>query len=395
MTNFLVKRFIKDSEDFKRPSVREAYGKLASVVGIVVNVLLSGSKILAGAVFGSISVTADGINNLSDAASSVITLIGFKIAGKPADEKHPYGHARMEYIAGLVVSFIILMLGLNLAQSSFDKILHPQPSSFSLLAVFVLTASILAKLWLAAFGRSLGKKIDSGTLRAAAADSLNDVMATSAVLLAMLASHFFPVELDGYMGLAVALFILYAGVKLIGETLNPLLGLVPDPEFVSEIEQKILGYSGVIGLHDLVVHNYGPGRCFVSVHVEVPAVQDILVSHDIIDNIEKDFSTEMQIHLVIHLDPVVEDNDFSRRMKALLHEILHDIDPMITMHDFRVVMGTTHNNLIFDIVVPPSFAMTDNDLRALISAAIQADDPKNHTVITVDRSYVSTTGISR
>ncbi len=393
MTKLLIRLFIKNSDDVKSEKVRGAYGKLASVVGIVSNFFLFAIKMLAGLLFHSISISADAVNNLSDASSSVITLAGFKLAERPADEQHPYGHARYEYISGLVVSFFILLLGVELIKTSFDKILHPEEVVFSWLSVAVLLVSILLKLWQSVFNKTLGKIIHSTALEATSADSRNDVISTSAVLLATLIAHFTGLNLDGYMGLAVAVFILVSGIQLVRETLNPLLGAAPDNELVDKIQQKIMSYDGVLGLHDLVIHNYGPERCFATVHIEVSAKEDILKSHDMIDNIERDFFTDLNIHLVGHLDPIVTDDEKTNALLSQTKKALKEIDPNLTMHDFRIVSGHTHTNLIFDVVVPPRYPMTDNELRQKIAEKIAAfpDGDTYYGVITIDRSYVSTT----
>lgn len=393
MTKLLIRLFIKNSDDVKSEKVRGAYGKLASVVGIVSNFFLFAIKMLAGLLFHSISISADAVNNLSDASSSVITLAGFKLAERPADEQHPYGHARYEYISGLVVSFFILLLGVELIKTSFDKILHPEEVVFSWLSVAVLLVSILLKLWQSVFNKTLGKIIHSTALEATSTDSRNDVISTSAVLLATLIAHFTGLNLDGYMGLAVAVFILVSGIQLVRETLNPLLGAAPDNELVDKIQQKIMSYDGVLGLHDLVIHNYGPERCFATVHIEVSAKEDILKSHDMIDNIERDFFTDLNIHLVGHLDPIVTDDEKTNALLSQTKKALKEIDPNLTMHDFRIVSGHTHTNLIFDVVVPPRYPMTDNELRQKIAEKIAAfpDGDTYYGVITIDRSYVSTT----
>ena len=388
MTQLLVKLFIKDYEKTQSPVVRERYGKFAGIVGIVSNFLLFVLKFLAGFLFHSISVMADAVNNLSDAGSSIVTLIGFKISGKPADAKHPYGHARMEYITGLVVSFAILLLGLQLVQSSVEKIIHPEDAAFSWLTVGILAVSILMKLWQGLFNKKIGKMIHSTTIEATAADSINDVIATSAVLASVLFSKFTGMNLDGFMGVVVAVFIIVSGIKLIGETINPLLGMAPDPDFVKTISRKIMGYEGVLGLHDMAVHNYGPGRCFASVHVEVPANQDILISHDIIDNIERDFMNEMGLHLVIHLDPVVTDDETTNSLRQDVNEIVHSISPQLSIHDFRAVVGNTHTNLIFDVSAPYDIQMRDEELKEKISAAVRELDGNCYAVIVIDRSYV-------
>lgn len=311
MIQFLIERFVPNWQNTQNSTVRERYGILAASVGILSNIFLFIIKILTGLIFNSIAITADAVNNLSDAGSSVITLLAFKIAGKPADPEHPYGHARMEYISGMAVSFIIILLGLQLIGSSFEKILHPETVTVSYLTYAVLIISILTKLWQGIFNRTVGKRIDSDALQATAADSLNDVFATSAVLISAIVYHFTSIPIDGWMGMAVAIFITISGIKLVIETGDPLLGQAPDPQLIREIGQRITSYDGVIGMHDLQVHSYGPGRTFASVHAEVPANVDILVSHDIIDNIEREVGAEMGINLVIHMDPVVTDNEKS------------------------------------------------------------------------------------
>ena len=311
MTHFLIKFFVKDSEYLKNPRVRESYGQLGSIVGIVCHIFLFIAKLAIGTIFNSISITADAINNLSDAGSSIITWIGFKLSGKPADEDHPFGHARVEYISGLIVSFLIILLGVELVKSSVQKILHPEPLVFDTLIVVVLILSIALKFWLSRFNRKLGDLIDSTTLKATSTDSMNDVIATSVVLISILISSFTSLQVDGYMGCLVALFIIYSGINLVKETISPLLGEAPNPELVNNIISTIRNYEGVLGIHDLVVHNYGPERCFASVHVEVDAGEDILKSHDMIDNIERDFASNLGIHLIIHLDPIITDDAVS------------------------------------------------------------------------------------
>lgn len=388
MTTFLIKRFVPNHTDTENPAVRERYGKLAGAVGIGSNLLLFLLKFFAGLFFHSISVMADAVNNLSDAGSSIVTLIGFKLSGKPADAKHPYGHARMEYITGLAVSFVILLLGFQLVQSSIGKILQPEHTAFSWLTAGILLLSVLIKLWQGLFNKRIGRTIRSTTIEATATDSLNDVIATAAVLVSLLVSKFTGWNLDGYMGVIVAVFIMISGIRLIGETVNPLLGMAPDGELVQQISDKISSYDGVLGLHDLAVHNYGPGRCFASVHVEVPANQDILISHDIIDNIERDFAKELGIHLVIHLDPVVTDDETLNALHQEVANIVTEISPALSIHDFRAVVGTTHTNLIFDVTVPYSLKMGDDELIHIISERVQALEGDYYAVIVIDRSYL-------
>lgn len=391
MINILIKLFIKNPNDTKNPTVREAYGLLGSVVGVLCNLILFASKLAIGTLFNSISITADAINNLSDAGSSIITWIGFKLSSKPADEDHPFGHARVEYISGLVVSFLILLLGVELIKSSIDKILHPDPLSFSLIMIVVLILSILAKLWLSLFNRKLGNKIDSTSLKATATDSMNDVIATSAVLISILISYFTQLQIDGYMGFLVAVFIIYSGINLIKETISPLLGEAPTAELVSSIEQKISSYEGVLGFHDLVVHNYGPEKCFASVHVEVDASEDILKSHDLIDNIEREFSEALGINLVIHLDPIITDDVVSSTLQTLVSETVTSIHSDLSIHDFRAVQGATHTNLIFDVTVPPNLNISTKELAYQIDTLIRSQNTSYYSIITIDRNYISTT----
>ena len=386
MIEFLIRRFVPDWQQVQRTDVRERYGTLAAVVGILSNIFLCIIKGLIGLFSGSIAVTADAVNNLSDAGSSVITLLAFKIAGKPADEEHPYGHARMEYISGMAVSFIIILLGLELMGSSFEKILHPEEVGVSALTYLVLIVSIAVKLWQGMFNRNLGKRISSEALQATAADSLNDVFSTGAVLLSTLVYQFTAIPIDGWVGMLVAIFITVSGVKLIMETGSPLLGQAPDPQMVRELEEKITAYDGVIGIHDLQVHNYGPGRVFATVHAEVPANRDILVSHDIIDNIEREVGHEMNLNLVIHMDPVVTDDERLNQLHAQVQQIVVGIDSDLSMHDFRAVFGPTHTNLVFDVVVPPGFSLSDSELSRRIEQQVQTLG-SYFCVITVDHNY--------
>lgn len=388
MINFLIRLFIKDYKNTASPRVREKYGQLAGFVGIASNVLLFAVKFLVGTLFHSISITADAVNNLSDSGSSLVTLVGFKLAGKPADAEHPYGHARIEYISGLVVSFTIIVLGLQLIKSSVAKILNPSPTEFSWLLAGALIFSILAKLWQALFNSRIGERIKSSTLKATAVDSRNDVLATAAVLAAAAVSHFSGVNLDGYMGVVVALFILFSGIQLVKETSDPLLGTAPKKELVKKIYSKILSYDGILGIHDLYVHTYGPGRHFASVHCEVSASEDILVSHDLIDNIEREFQEELGIHLVIHLDPVDIDDERTNALREKVAAIVQEISSRLGIHDFRVVWGVTHSNLIFDIEVPYDFEETDSQLIEIVTAKISALDSTYNAVITIDHDYV-------
>ncbi len=387
MQNFLIKKFIKDYDKTEDPQVREAYGKLAGVVGIVSNTAVSAMKIAVGLVFSSISILADGINNLTDASSSLITLIGFRMAAKPADEDHPYGHARIEYITGLIVSFLIIMLGGQMLKASVEKILHPDALQFSLLAVGVLVVSILMKLWQARFNMKMGEAIDSATLKATGADSRNDVISTTAVLISLFIGKLTGYQLDGFMGVLVALFIVWSGISLIKETSDPLLGLAPDPTLVGEIQSRVMEHEGILGLHDLVVHDYGPGRVFASVHVEVDANENLMKSHDMVDNIEKEISSQLRIHLVAHMDPVDTKDPLTQTVKQQLKEIVEEIPEILSTHDLRVVSGYTHHNLVFDIVISPGCEKSDGQLKAMIAGRLKEYDPKYNAVIEVDRNY--------
>lgn len=388
MTNLIIRLFIQDYKNTADVRVRGKYGNVSGIVGIITNLLLVLLKLTAGLVFNSIAILADAVNNLSDSASSIVTLVGFHMASKPADKEHPYGHARIEYISGLIISFSILALSFQLGRSAFDKILHPEKTAFSWLTIAILVIAILIKIWQSLFYRKIGKTIDSTAIEATAVDSRNDVFATGAILLGTLITKLTGFNLDGYMGLLVAILIFISGVQLIIDTSNPLLGMAPSRELVDEIYQTIMSYDGILGIHDLNVHNYGPERRFASVHCEVPASQDILVSHDIIDNIEHDFLKEKGIHMVIHLDPIVTDDPRTNQLREEVKEILGGISPEITMHDFRVVWGTTHSNLIFDVCVPFGFFLNDRELADKITDTILQVDPGYHAVITVDHDYV-------
>lgn len=385
--NLLIKLFVRDSDNVQDPAVRRSYGKLTGVVGIVLNVLLAAGKFLAGALARSVAIMADAANNLSDAGSSVISLIGFKLAGKPADEDHPFGHARIEYIASLAVAFLVLTLGLQLGKDSLIKVFHPEEAAFSWLSVGVLCASILVKFWMYLFNKRIGKKIDSVVMQATAADSLSDVMATGAVLLSTIISPLIHFSLDGYMGVAVACLILWSAIGILRETLNKLLGEAPTQEMEHLLMRHILRHEGVLSVHDLVVHSYGPGRTFATAHVEVDAKADILKSHDLIDNIEREVQEDHGINLVIHLDPVVTDDPEINRLRGQTAEAVKRVEPDLTMHDFRVVRGQTHSNLIFDVVVPHQCEKTDKQLGAEIEGEIKKINPNYYAVITLDRMY--------
>lgn len=387
MTKLIIKLFLKNKNP-DTASGRESYGRIAGIVGIICNLLLSILKFIVGTVSNSVSITADATNNIADAGSSIITLVGFRLSEKPADEDHPYGHARIEYVTGLIISFLILLIGYDILKSSVNKIIHPEESVFSWVTVIILVSSIIVKLWLSRFNKVLGKQIKSTALEATAADSRNDCISTAAVLIATIISHFTSLNLDGFMGVGVAIFILISGIGLVKETIGPLLGQAPSKEMYEKIEQKILSYENVLGVHDLLVHSYGPGSYFASAHIEMDAKIDVLVCHDIMDKIERDFSKQLNIHLVVHLDPTVLDCEETNELKEVVREILYDIDPIITFHDFRVVVGDKAKNVLFDIVVPPSYKYTDKELKDIIKNRVNEAGKGNlYAVIVVDRSY--------
>lgn len=368
------------------PAVRGEYGKLFSVTGILCNVVLFIIKLTAGLLTASVSIMADAVNNLSDASASIISLFGFKLAARPADEEHPYGHGRYEYLSGLMVSVLILAIGLELLKSGIDKTIHPVEVTFGWIPALILVISIGIKLWMMLFGVKIGRRIHSGAIEAAAADSRNDVIATAAVLVSSVISYFTNVQLDGIIGIAVALFILYSGFCLVKDTLEPLLGKAPDPELAEKIRSRILSYPGVLGTHDLMIHDYGPGRQFASVHVEMAAENDVTESHDVIDNIERDFIHD-GLNLIVHFDPIITKDDAIYDVRHWLAEAVLEIDPRLTVHDLRIVNGPTHTNLIFDCVVPMAFELSDGDVKKRIAALVRAKHPSYYCVITVDKSY--------
>ncbi len=386
MTTLLLKLFVADYQDTDRPAVRTAYGKLSGLVGIFCNLLLFAGKIIIGTLSGSVSITADAVNNLSDAGSSIVTLIGFRLSARPADDEHPYGHARIEYISGLAVAALILLVGAELAKSSFDKILHPEPVAFSAALVIVLLLSIAVKLWMALFNRTLGRRISSSALLATSADSRNDVISTLAVLLACVIGRYTNLMLDGYIGLLVALFILWSGIGIARETIAPLLGEAPDEELVSLVSTEITKHPEVLGIHDLMVHDYGPGQRFATVHVEMDAAVDPLASHDTIDNIERDMLQEHNIQLTIHYDPLVTNDPITSALQERVQGIVHTIDPRMSIHDFRVVRGPEHTNLIFDLVLPHEWMSRTSELKKRIDESLQSEHMRYYTVITFDQA---------
>ena len=390
MTQFLIRCFIKRPDDVKDAAVRTAYGNLASLVGMACNILLCIGKLLAGTLFGSIAIMADALNNLSDASSNVVSLIGFRLAAKAPDAEHPYGHARYEYLAGLVVSVTILAIGLSLLKESALKVLHPTPVAFSWLSIGVLAASILVKLWLSGFNRAVGKKINSETLMATAADSRNDVLTTGAVLLStILCSLTGYGIMDGMMGVGVAAFILWSGWGLVMDTLSPLLGESPSPELVEHIERTVMSYPGVLGMHDLMVHDYGPGHQFASLHVEFPAETDPLTAHDVIDNIENDFLKKDRLQVTIHYDPIVTADASVGVLRARLQEHARQLDPQLSIHDLRIVPGDSHTNVLFDLVFPAGYTGDIDQMLAKMCQFVKEQDPKYCCVVKVEQSYAS------
>lgn len=388
MVTLLSKIFIKNREDIKNPQVRLAYGMLCGAVGIFLNLCLFTGKFIAGTISHSIAITADAFNNLSDAGSSIITLIGFRMAGQKPDSDHPFGHGRIEYVSGLLVSVIILLMGLELLKSSVSKIIHPENLSFSPVILIILLASILIKCYMYLYNNRLGKKLESAAMCATATDSLSDTLATTVVLIATLVAHFTDLAIDGWCGILVGIFICYAGFNTAKDTISPLLGQAPEKEFVQQVNDIVMAHEGIIGIHDLIVHNYGPGRVLISLHAEVPADGDILVLHDLIDTIEHELRDTLNCHAVIHMDPVQMGDEETARLKTLVSSYLAEIDTSLTMHDFRIVTGPTHTNLIFDVVTPYQFPMSDNELIAKITERIQRDNPNYFAVIEVDKTYV-------
>ena len=384
----LVRLFIKDCDNVTDPAVRERYGILSGAVGIALNLLLSAGKLFAGLMTGSISITADAFNNLSDAGSSVVTLVGFKLAGQKADDGHPFGHGRMEYLAGLLVSLMILLVGVELGRSSIGKILHPEEVDFSLVSTGILAASILVKLWMGQFNRGLGRKIGSAAMAATAADSLSDAVATAAVLAGTLVNRFAHVNIDGWVGLAVAVFILRSGWGAAKDTINPLLGESPDPELVKQLRDLVLSHPQVVGMHDLIIHDYGPGRRLCSFHAEVPQDADILDAHDAIDHIEREIKEKFGIETTVHMDPIATADEKVNQLRRQVADLARVVEPEMTIHDFRVVRGPTHTNVIFDAVVPHKCRITDEEVLQRLRRAVSALDPAYQAVIQIDRAYV-------
>ena len=388
MVSLLSKIFIKNRDDITNPAVRKAYGSLCSALGITLNVLLFAGKYAAGLISGSIAITADAFNNLSDAGSSAISLIGFRLAGKKPDPDHPFGHGRLEYISGLCVAALILVMGVELLISSVEKIISPEPVENGLLPAIILIVSIGVKVYMSLYNRAIGKKISSSAMLATATDSLSDSVATAVVLLSMLVSYLFSVNIDGYAGVLVALFILFAGVGVARDTLSPLLGQAPDPELVRTIEDIVMARDEIIGMHDLVVHDYGPGRLMISLHAEVDGRGDIFELHDAVDVVERTLAQELGCEATIHMDPVVCDDERVDAEHARLLEIIADLGDVLSIHDFRMVAGPSHTNLVFDAVIPGGLSKTAEEVRKEICQAVEEKMPGRFAVVTVDTSYV-------
>lgn len=385
MFRLLSKLFIKNYEDYTDPKVRQSYGILAGAVGILLNFFLFAAKALAGLLSHSIAITADAFNNLSDAGSSVITLIGFRLSGQEADSDHPYGHGRIEYLSGLIVAAIILLMAVELVKSSFSKILHPVLPDFSPVIAFILALSIAVKLYMYLYNRRIAAKIDSAAMKATAADSLNDCIATAAVLCASLIGHFTGFSIDGWCGLLVGVFIFRAGIEAAKDTIDPLLGKAPDPAFVAHIRSTVLAHPEVLDVHDLLVHDYGPGRMMISLHAEVPAEGDFLALHDVIDNIERELQTSLSCSAVIHMDPVLTKDSETSRLHGIVSTLAKELDPAVSVHDLRLVKGPTHTNVIFDAAVPFQFKLDDAEIRAYFSEKIRRLDGSYFCVVNIDK----------
>lgn len=388
MTEFLLRSFVKDAERIDDPQVRERYGMLSSLVGAFCNILLFAGKFLLGTLTNSIAIAADAFNNLSDVGSGMVTYIGFKLASKPADADHPFGHGRIEYLSGLLVSFLILMVGVEVGKGAIDKIFHPTPVEFSVVAIIGLLMSIAVKLWMGGFNRKLGRKINSAAMEATAVDSISDAVSTAATMISVIAAAFTDLPVDGVIGLIVAVLILKAGWGAAQDTLSPLLGQKADLELVENLEKHLLAYDGILGIHDLIVHDYGPGRRFASVHAEVPCHKDMLLSHDIIDTAEREVGAALNIELVIHMDPIETDDAATNIMRQLVSEKVKEIDPTFSIHDFRMVIGGELTNLIFDICVSQDTKLSDQEIKDEIQRKMKAVDPNCFTVVLVDHAYV-------
>ncbi|MCQ2016263.1 cation diffusion facilitator family transporter [Clostridium butyricum] len=389
LSQFLVNKFIKDHDNTHDIKVRNSYGFLGGIIGILVNVVLFTIKLSVGLITSSISITADAFNNLSDAASSIITILGFKLSSMPADKEHPFGHGRIEYISALIVAFMVMLVGVQFIKSSFQKIINPDIVVFELIPFILLLVSILLKVWLSKFNKHIGNTINSSALKAASVDALGDVFTSSCVAISFLAAKFTSIPIDGYMGMGVALFIVYSGFNLVKETLNPLLGEAPDPELVNAINEKVMSYDNILGTHDLIIHNYGPGRCMCSIHAEIPSDISLVKIHEIIDKAERDISTELNIYLVIHIDPICIIEGEVKEIYDYIQDYLNNFEYVDSIHDFRVIGEGEYKNIIFDVVIDTSkkISLSDGEIKSNINDHVQKVHPDYRTLITVDKHY--------
>ena len=389
MTGLLIKLFVKNNEDIMNPHIRKKYGALSGGVGIVCNIILFLIKLMTGIISASISVVADAFNNLSDEASSIITIIGFKLADKPADNDHPYGHGRYEYLSGLLIAFLIIMTAIELLKSSVDKIINPEAVEFSYFSVIVLVFSICLKMWMALFNKKIGKKLNASAMLATATDSLSDCIATGAVLLSLIIGYIFNINIDGYAGALVALFVFKAGIDAANDTLQPLLGQAPDPEFVKSLEEDILKEEKIEGIHDLHIHDYGPGRVVVSLHAEIPAEMNVMEAHDVIDNTEDRIKKKYKCDISIHMDPIETENELTNHLKYEVGNIIKEINPILHFHDFRITNGPMRTNIIFDLEVPFGFEMADNEIIREINKKVKSINENYYIVVQVDKVVVN------
>lgn len=387
MISLLVKLFYGEMDMSDEKAVRRAYGTACSGAGIGFNVLLFAGKLIAGMLSGSVAIVSDAFNNLSDAGSSIISLVGFKLSNKKSDPQHPFGHGRLEYISGLCVSFLIILMGVELGKASIEKIIEPAQVKFSLLTAAILAASILVKLYMALYNSRIGKRLNSVTMKAMAKDSLSDAVATSVVLMSMIVAKLADIAIDGYCGVVVAAFILFTGITAARDTISPLLGQKPDSEFIEEVMRIVNAHKEIIGTHDLVVHDYGPGRLMITLHAEVDADMDILVAHDAVDNIENELREKLGCSAVVHMDPIVTDDVETNATREEIKRVVSNIDSRMTIHDFRMVPGPTHTNVIFDVAVPFDTDMDDDELRKILGARIRDVDSKLNAVIEIDKCY--------
>lgn len=389
LTNLLIKVFIKNHNDVSNTQVRNSYGILGGIIGIILNVLLSFTKLIIGFIVSSIAITADGFNNFTDALSSIITIFGFKLASKPADKEHPFGHGRIEYISALVVSFIVMLVGFQFVQTSISKIRNPKPLFFETIPFILLIISIIIKLWISSFDKTIGNKINSAALKAASLDALGDVFTTSCVAIGFLASKFTKFPIDGYLGLFVALFIMYSGFNLIKDTINPLLGEAPDSQLVVDLKKMVLSYDNIVGVHDLIIHNYGPGRCMASIHAEIPSDIDFIKIHEIIDEAEREISKKLNLHLVIHMDPLCIINEENLEAYNEINEIIEAHPNLTSFHDFRVIGEGGNKTIIFDAVINSKYRnISSEDIKSQLTDSIQESHPNYNCIITIDNNFL-------